>query len=156
MNPLLDAIRDGWAWKGLEPVKVLRTNAFGNVLVRDTDDRIWRITPEDLDAAVVADSAEELDALLEDSWFQRDWEMAEQVDTALAHLGPVDDDTCYCLKIPSVLGGKYEADNLGTIPLAEHVSFAGDLARQIDGLPDGTPIEFKFIHTGEADADREP
>jgi hypothetical protein len=48
------------------------------------------------------------------------------------------------LKIPATLGGAYALDNIGTIDRGELIAFSGDLAKQIDGLPDGTQIRLRI------------
>ena len=71
--------------------------------------------------------------------------MATPRQEALAAFGPVPEGRCYCLKIPAVLGGKYEISNMATISLNELISFAGDVAQQIEGLPDGTQMEIQIV-----------
>jgi hypothetical protein len=70
--------------------------------------------------------------------------MARLCEIAQSCVGYVTDDRAYCLKIPSVLGGTYESENIGDISVAELISFAGELARQIDDLPDGAEIRFQL------------
>ena len=67
------------------------------------------------------------------------------VEAAYEKLGDPGNERCYCLKIPAILGGLYETDNIGTVQIVELISFAGDLAEQIDDLPDGAQVEFKFM-----------
>jgi hypothetical protein len=52
--------------------------------------------------------------------------MPEQVRLAESTLGPLSAGRKYCLKIPSVLGGRYRRDNLATVPLSELIRFAGE------------------------------
>jgi hypothetical protein len=140
----LQAIRESWGWTGLDPAAVTATNAFGNVLVRATDGTHWRICPEELSCEVVAGSDTEFEALLASEDFQIDWQMTRLVEIAQAALGTVADDRCYCLKIPAVLGGKYDVANFGTISRRELVAFAGDIAEQIKDVPDGAKVKFTF------------
>jgi len=51
---LISSIRRGWAWKGLDPELVVGKNDFGNLLVRDSDGRYWRVCPENLTCGVIA------------------------------------------------------------------------------------------------------
>lgn len=60
---LLETIKDAWGWVGLAPAEVLQINAFGNVLVKALDGRVWRICPEDLRADAVAVSLVEFEKL---------------------------------------------------------------------------------------------
>jgi len=51
---------------------------------------------------------------------------------------------CYCLKIPSVLGGAYAIHNIGTIYRAELIAASGHIAEQIKDLPDGSKLRLKI------------
>jgi len=141
---MLETIRAAWGWIGLDPSKLVAVNAFGNVIVCGTDGSFWRICPEEWSCEVVAENAQQLANLMNDDEFQADWNMIPLVELATQKLGPVPDGRCYCLKIPAVIGGKYEPDNIGTISLEELISFSGDMAAQIKDLPDGAQIEIKI------------
>lgn len=141
--PLLAAIREAWAWRSFEPIELVDLNAFGNAIVRAPDGGYWRICPEELSLERVAGSAEELALLRADPDFDTDWSMAALVEAAVARLGRPADGRCFHLAVPAVLGGAYDADNMRTISVEELHRLAGDLARQIDELPDGAQIELK-------------
>ena len=143
---LLGAISQGWSWKGLDPLEVLDVNAFGNVIVQSRDGAIWRIVPEDAEAIPIADGVSALAILRADSEFRLDWEMDLLVRRAADVVGALEAGRCYTLKTPSVLGGRYDDDaNLGSVPLVELMSFSGDLARQLDALPDGAEFRIKVV-----------
>lgn len=117
---LIASIRDAWGWTGLKPHSVVGENDFGNLIVKDEDGRYWRLCPEDLQCEVVAD-----------------WYMATLVAQAKASLGLLRPGYKYCLKVPGVLGGLYEASNMAIIPLGELIAASGHLAKEIAELPDG-------------------
>lgn len=48
---------------------------------------------------------------------------------------------CYGYKIPPMLGGSYEVDNLEPTDLSVHYSLLADIHRQTKDLPDGTKID---------------
>lgn len=137
---LISSIKRGWSWTGLEPALVVGENAFGNLLVRDVQGRYWRVCPEDLKCAVVANDRAELDALSQRQDFLHDWYMAALVEEAKVQLGPLRPGYKYCLKIPGPLGGKYGGENLGTISLRELIEASGEIARQIEDVPDGSTV----------------
>lgn len=74
----------------------------------------------------------------------RDWEMASLVEEAEARYGVQPEGRCFCLKVPAVLGGAYAIENIGTVPLLELIAFVGDLARQIEDLPDGATVDLRI------------
>ena len=128
---MLDIIQQAWHWIGLEPAEVVTINQFGNLIVRATDGAFWRICPEHWSCEKIAGNANEFAMLASTDDFRIDWEMSRLVEIAQQNLGPLADGNCYCLKMPGVIGGKYDAANLGTISLEESISFAGYMALQI-------------------------
>ena len=142
---MLDTIRKAWGWVGLNPIDVVATNAFGNVIVRATDGAYWRICPEEWSCEQVARNEEEYAALSRNDEFRTDWEMACLVELARAKLGPVPDGRCYCLKQPAVIGGSYAAENLGTISMDELIAFSGDMAEQVKDVPDGGQVRIEVV-----------
>jgi hypothetical protein len=92
----------------------------------------------------VARDADDFAVLASDEEFRTDWEMARLVDLAREKLGPLPQGRCYCLKLPAVVGGTYEATNLGTISLDELIDFSGYMAEQIKDVLDGGQIEIKL------------
>jgi hypothetical protein len=141
---MLDIIRNSWGWTGLEPAEVVSSNPFGNLIVRAVDGAYWRICPEEWSCVKIAQSAIELTTQLAADKFRIDWEMSRLVELAGERQGPLSDGMCYCLKIPAVLGGSYEAENLGTITLNELIEFSGSMAEQIKDLPDGSQIKIEI------------
>lgn len=142
---LVEEIRRSWGWTGMDPTEVVSENQFGNLIVKDSDGRCWRLCPEDCYCKVIAESRAELDALSMDQDFLQDWHMTPLVSLATDRCGPLVDGRKYCLKIPGILGGAYGGENLATAPLVELVRFSGDIARQVEELPDGSPIELRVV-----------
>jgi len=139
---LLDAIHEGWGWRGIEPRRSVVRNAFGNVIVEDVAGHFWRICPEDLHAEVIARSVVELEQCRAHPDFVTDWELQRLTDAARERFGDSGEGRCYCLMIASAMGGLYSIENVGTISLVELLGVSGDIARQIKDLPDGTKVKF--------------
>ena len=142
---LLDIIEESWNFTGLKPCAIIEINRFGNLLVEAIDGSYWRICPEELSCETIASSSDEFRRLRSSTEFQTDWEMQPLVELANAVLGPPPTGRCFCLKIPAVLGGAYDASNLGTITVSELLSVSGDIASQIKDLPNGTEVELEVV-----------
>ena len=142
---MLDTIREAWFWLGMNPAEIEACNEFGNVIFRADDGTYWRICPEELACDQIAQDAQAYAALWDDDDFVLDWCMERLVAEARELIGPLDEDRCYCLKIPAVLGGAYKSHNLGSISRTELISFSGDVANQIKDVPDGQEVVFKFV-----------
>jgi hypothetical protein len=143
---MIDHINSAWGWIGFKAVEIVQTNKFGNVIFRDAVGRFWRICPEELTCNVIAETIDEYNQLIKDQEFLIDWFMETLVEKAEEKYGTQSDDRCFCLKIPSVLGGSYGIENIGTIQRHELISFSGDIAEQIKGFPDGSKVKLKFTN----------
>ncbi|MCR6686072.1 T6SS immunity protein Tdi1 domain-containing protein [Pseudoxanthomonas sp.] len=142
---LIVVIKGAWGWTGLKPDQIVGDNDFGNLMIKDETGRYWRLCPEDLYCKVVANSRAELDHLSQDQDFLQDWYMTELVQQARERLGPLRPGFKYCLKIPGTLGGEYGGDNLATISFDDLVTASGDIAQQIEELPDGAQVKLSII-----------
>ena len=141
MNPLLDAISEGWSWKLGRPVELIATNLFGNAIVKNAEGQFFRIMPEEWSCELIACSATELEERRRSDDFIRDWHMSRLVALAETAHGPLAEGQVYYLVTPGILGGKYVQDNIRKIGLREVLSYCGDMAHQIEGLPDGAQVK---------------
>jgi hypothetical protein len=140
----LQVIREEWAWLGCEPVKIIDTNAFGNVIFTDAVGQYWRLVPEELKGDVIATNETEYAALRKDEEFMIDWQMDNLCIMAREALGELKDDKRYCFKLPPVLGYSYSPENMGMTNLSDLIGLAGHIGKQIKDLPDGTKVRFKI------------
>jgi hypothetical protein len=136
-------IREAWGWCGIEPAEVVGENAFGNLMVRDTSGRYWRLCPEACSCEVVAEDKQQLDALVKDQIFLANWYMKNLSTLGETKFGPLALGRKFCLRIPAVLGGEYASENLETMAIEELIASSGHIARQIKDLPDGASVRLK-------------
>ena len=142
---IIQSITDSWSWVGIEPDEIVGENEFGNLIVKDTSQKYWRLCPEDLYCEVVAQNRAELDELSKNQDFLEDWYMESLVQQAKEKLGELSENQKYCLVIPGVLGGSYDISNIKTAPLKEIIMFSGNVAKQIQDLPDGAQINLNVV-----------
>jgi hypothetical protein len=142
---LLDEIKDAWGWVGIEPQEVVVENEFGNLIVKDSNDRFWRLCPEDVYCEVIAESIDEYNALVKDDEFLEDWFMSAMVLEAEKSLGKLEPGYKYHMVIPGIFGGDYGGSNIKVAPLPEIIRFSGDLGKQIKDLPEGAEIELNVV-----------
>ena len=60
---IIQGIADSWSWVGIEPDEIVGENDFGNLIIKDTSQKYWRLCPEDVYCEVVAQNRAELDEL---------------------------------------------------------------------------------------------
>ncbi|WP_426134965.1 T6SS immunity protein Tdi1 domain-containing protein [Pseudomonas sp. PWP3-1b2] len=142
---MVQAIRDSWGWVGIDPVEVVGSTAFGNLMIKDAQGRYWRLCPEGLSCEVIAQTREALDELSRDQTFLQDWYLQPMVEQAEDVLGPLEPGQVYHLVISPVLGGEYAIGNVRRIDHVEQVRFSGDLALEIKDLPDGAHVKIRIV-----------
>jgi hypothetical protein len=141
----VDEINQSWGWVGLTAVEVLGENDFGSLIIRDEDDKYWRLCPQDLRCEPVADDRAAFDALSYNQQFLQGWYMTELVSLARDKLGPLANGRKYCLKVPSALGGEYGGNNLATVPLLALIRFSGEVAQQMGAIEEVNEVAFRFV-----------
>jgi hypothetical protein len=142
---LVDIINERWGWNGAAPVEIIEINKFGNIIFTDDDGMYWRLCPEEVDMELIAENKEEYDELLEDDEFLMDWEMKALVDISEARYGKQPQGLCFCLCVPGVLDGEYDISNIDVIAIEELVSLSGDVAQQLESLPEDAEIDFSYV-----------
>jgi hypothetical protein len=130
-----------WTWLTGTGKRPLLLTAAGDAFVQDQGDgSVHFLNVSTAQIFQVAESAQAFDALLADPAFVEEYLCPHFVDH-LRTLGKVlKRNQIYSYRVPLSLGGEVSADNVDVTNLEVHFSIAGQIARQIAGLPSGTPI----------------
>lgn len=142
---MIDEVKAAWGWVGINPVEIVTENEFGNLIIKDAEDKFWRLCPEEVYCEVVAESVGAYNMLIKDRKFLDDWNMAGLLDSAVKKLGPLKEGYKYYLAVPGILNGDYSASNIKTAPFEKIIKWSGDLGHQVKDLPDGAEVELKVI-----------
>lgn len=142
---ILEEVKESWGWVGIDPVEIIDENEFGNLILRDSDGRFWRLCPEDVYCNIIAENTEEYNELVKDKKFNEDWFMESIVAEAKKRLGPLKHGYKYYLVIPGVFDGDYEGENIQSVPFYEVIRYSGDIGRQIKDLPEGSKVDLKVV-----------
>ena len=143
---IIEEVRESWGWVGIDPVEIIAENEFGNLILKDSKERFWRLCPEDVYCKIIAESTEDYNELVKDKEFNEDWFMESIVSEAKNRLGSLKDGYKYYLVIPGVLNGDYGGDNIQSVPFYEVIRYSGDIGRQIKDLPEGSKVDLKVIN----------
>ena len=143
---IINEIIESWGWVGVNPTEIVAENEFGNLILKDADNKFWRLCPEDVYCEVVAESIDDYNELINDDEFLNDWNMTVMVNEATEMLGELKEGYKYHMVIPGVLNGEYNGTNFKTAPFVEIIRLSGDLGKQIKDLPDGAEIKLKVIN----------
>lgn len=126
---ILNEIKKAWGWVGIIPHEVVVGNEFGNLIIKDSSEKFWRLCPEDVYCEVIAEKIEEYNALIKNEEFLQDWFMSAMVKEAEESLGKLELGYKYHMVIPGVLGGEYGSSNINIAPLIEIIRFSGRLGK---------------------------
>lgn len=129
-----------WRWLVPNLMTLLARNAFGDLFLRDDSGAVvW------LDIAIgkvttVADSEAQFRKLATTPEKREEW-FAESDEQAAAARGLKPDTTqCIGFSVPIMFAESGSPDTAYVTDLYDHVSFLGDLNRQISKLPDGAKV----------------
>ena len=140
---VIKEIKNAWGWIGIDPQEVVVENEFGNLIIKDPENRFWRLSPEDVSCEVVAASIDDYNVLIQDEAFVEDWFMTAMVGEATKKLGKLKSGHKYYMVVPGALGGEYGGSNVKMAPFTAIIKFSGALGKQIKEQPDGAEIKYK-------------
>ena len=143
---IISEIIESWGWVGINPTEIVAENEFGNLIIKDADNKFWRLCPEDVYCEVVAESIDDYNKLINDHEFLNDWNMTVMVNEAIKMLGVLKEGYKYYMVIPGILNGEYSGTNIQTAPFVEIISLSGNLGKKIKDLPDGAEVKLEVIN----------
>ena len=126
---------------------VWMVNLFGDVFAVYNDGSVHMLDLGTGALERVADNREHFCDLADRDDNASDWLMIPLVDACRAAGLVLSSAQCYGFKIPPLLSGKYEVDNVAPRDLAEYFASMADLVRQTKELPDGTKVEIVIKQT---------
>jgi hypothetical protein len=133
-----------WRWLCKEPMALVAKNAFGDLFLRDKSGQIhW------LDVAIgkltrIADSEKQFRELARSRDKQEEWFAAADEKAAGARGLEPNEAQCIGFGVPLVFAEGGSRDTAYVADLYEHVSFLGDLTRQIADAPDGAKVKLQI------------
>ncbi len=139
---IIDEVKEYWGWAGINPVEIVAESEFANLILKDDEDKFWRLCPEDVYCKVIANSIYEYNKLIHDDEFLNDWNMVVMVNEAIERLGMLEEGHKYYMVIPGVVDGEYGGINVKSASFTKIIRFSGELGRKIKKLPDGAEIQF--------------
>ncbi|MCT2398050.1 DUF1851 domain-containing protein [Novosphingobium mangrovi (ex Huang et al. 2023)] len=144
MNRVLQALRRDWGWTGVTFAEIVAASRMGHLLVADADGTIHYLDPETRELIRLG-GEEQAAQYMADPEVALVWRADALVEAARERLGAPGDGEVYTLAPHALLAGNYAHENLVLQPLADLISFAGQVACQTRDLPEGTPIQLKVM-----------
>lgn len=125
------------------PVRVLRTNLFGDSFLVDAAGMVHLLDRGGCSTECIAASEREFWQEIEED--REGWQLRALADECRRAGKLLADGQCYAFTTPPVLGGGYAVENVWIAPWREWFSLTADLFRQIEAVPDGAIISLKVV-----------
>jgi hypothetical protein len=139
----VERLLSDWRWLVPNRMTLVARDAFGDLFLRDDFGAVLRLDVAIGKLTTVADSEKQFRELAETGQKRRDW-FAEADEQAATARGLKPDATqCIGFSVPLVFAESGSRDSPYVADLYEHVSFLGDLNRQISSVPDGAKVRLK-------------
>jgi hypothetical protein len=130
-------------WAALLPANeftVWLVNRFGDVVMVLNDGTVHMLDVGAGKLERLAGSRDEFAARLDEGDNADLWLLISLTDACIAKGLRLGTSQCYGWKVPPLLGGKYDVENVEPTDLVVHYGLLADIWRQTKDLPDGTPI----------------
>lgn len=131
----------GWRFLLPESFNVWLVNRVGDVFAVFEDGSVHMLDVGRGTIERVADSCEDFVTLIDKDDHVNSWMRATLVNRCVKAGLKLGKNQCYGFKLPPMLGGTYEVDNVVLIDLQKHYSLLSDLCEQTVELPDGTKVK---------------
>jgi len=129
-----------WRWLVPNRMTLLARNAFGDLFLRDDSGSVVWLEVATGKVTTVADSEAQFRTIATIPEKREEW-FAERDEQAAAARGLTPDTTqCIGFSMPIVFAESGSPATAYVADLYEHVSFLGDLNRQVAKMPDGTKV----------------
>ena len=140
---LVERLLAEWRWLCPQPMSLVARNAFGDLFLCDQAGRIFRLDVAIGQVMEIAESRAQFQSLSRTKEKREEWFLeSDELAAAKRGLEP-NADQCIGFKIPIVVAESGTPNNAFGGDLYEHVSFLGDLHRQISELPDGSKVRLQ-------------
>ena len=140
----IEELGASWGWLLKEPFTPLLFSTMGDMFFERKSGGVFWLNTGTGEVTKVAETPEHFRNLLAgelaDEWFLP--RLVEQLHNAGKIPGP---GCCYTfVTLPILAEGKYTVENFNPVPAKSHFGLTGYLHQQLEKLPDGTNVQFKF------------
>jgi hypothetical protein len=131
---------DSWRWLVGSQLRFWHATSFADVLLKDSQGAVHFLDTIEGTVARIASSEAEFAVLVRNPELADQWLMAGLVDGAARRGMKPGAGECLCFKVPPMLGGTIDLDNVEVFSLEVALSINGQIVRQVKDLPPGTKI----------------
>jgi len=135
-----DILAHGWSWLVKGRFRAIAASKFGDWFLERPDGTVEMLDAIEGTLEQVASSYAEFQQLINTPEKQELWLLSELVFTLHEKSIIPTSGECYSFKLPLVLGGKAESDNVEVCSFRLWVSLSGQIHEQSRNLPEGTRV----------------
>jgi len=135
-----EILAHGWAWLVKGEYRAIAASKFGDWFLERPDGTVQMLDAIEGTLEQVASSFNEFRELINMQARQEEWLLSELVFTMHEKNVIPSRGECYSFKLPLVLGGKAESQNVEVCDFRIWVSICGQIHEQTRGLTEGTRI----------------
>ena len=129
-----------WRWLCPSQMTLVARNVFGELFLQDEAGTVFWLNTTTGKLSKASDSKTQFLEMVQTSEKRREW-LVEQQARAYAQRGLVPSSSqCIGFGVPAVFAEGGTPDTAYIADIYEHVSFLGDLHRQVANLPDGSKV----------------
>jgi hypothetical protein len=153
---LIDQAGKNWpdllsGWSDLLPstFTIWLVNRFGDVIFVADDGSVRMLDVGVGKVTQLANSREEFCKVVDEKNNADLWFLVSLTEACVAGGAVLAVNQCYGWKVPPLLGGKYQVDNVEPTDIGVHYGVLADIYRQTKDLPDGTNVRLVTIQDPE-------
>jgi hypothetical protein len=139
-------VLSGWSWLLPPEFTLWLVNRFADLFVVLPDGSVQMLDVGAGTLAQVADSRDDFCAKIDEDGNANEWLMIPLVNKLVASGVTLQQGQCYGFKTPPALGGPYEIENVGPLPIWDYLSGYGSVHEQLREVPDGAQVILNVIN----------
>lgn len=133
-----------WHWRLPSEFTAWIVNRFGDLFLKTGDGKIHVLRLDDGSLRCLADSKDQFCDMIDDVTIANDWLMIPLVDRLVAAGKILRPGECYAFVQIPIVGGDYTVENVDVRTVEFQYAALGPIFEQLEGLPNGTTVEFKI------------
>lgn len=140
----LEDICSCWQWILSDQKSLVLISKMGDMFLLGKDDCIYWLQTDSGDLTKIANSLAHFESLLLDDANLDNWFLPLLIENLIKAGKTLQPNQVYSFKKMPIIGGEYTVDNIEPTDISVHFAFSGQIAEQIQNLPDGTKVNIKY------------
>lgn len=141
---------ENWHWLLPERFVIWIMNRFGDLFLVQDDGTVLHLDIGVGTLTKVAESRDEFTARIDEPDNAAEWLMIPLVERLVAADMVLTDGQCYGFRLPPVLGGKYEIENVAVLPVHDYLNGYGSIHHQMIDVPNGGQVIIDIVNRPKA------